>query len=132
MSCANPWTDDFIAPEYHANDSHFVTLPTLMHHLQSVMGDGITSAKVGEVFFELLKDKKQNPSEDDDLEELAPCVFREDDLRERFCNIVRRVCIDEFEDSCCGTTTNIADNREVTTETISCVLERFLSHGEHE
>mmetsp|Transcript_8122 Transcript_8122/g.8332 ORF Transcript_8122/g.8332 Transcript_8122/m.8332 type:complete len:101 (-) Transcript_8122:117-419(-) len=92
-----------------------------MHHLQSVMGDGITSAEVGEVFFELLKDKKQNPSEDDDLEELAPCVFREDDLRERFCNIVRRVCIDEFEDG----HTNIADNREVTTETISCVLERL-------
>jgi len=97
MSCANPWTDDFIAPDYHANDSHSVTLPTLMHHLQSVMGDGITHAEVGEVFFELLKDKKQNPvTENDDLEELAPCVFREDDLRERFCNIVRSVCIDEL------------------------------------
>jgi len=46
-TCSNPWTDDFIAPEYHANDSHFVTLPTLMHHLQSVMGDGITHAEVG-------------------------------------------------------------------------------------
>ena len=84
--------DDFIAPDCHANVSHFVTSLTLMHHLQSAMGDGITDAEVREVFFELLKDKKQNPVDVEDgdggddgteVTELAPCVFWEDGLRER-------------------------------------------------
>ena len=96
-----------------------------MHHLQSVKGDWITHAEVGEVFLELLKDKKQNPNEeiDDLVTELAPCVFREDDVRERFCGIVTRVCINEYEDG--GVNTNAVDHRNFTTYTIHCVLERL-------
>eukprot|EP00592_Proboscia_alata_P026980 CAMPEP_0194445614 /NCGR_PEP_ID=MMETSP0176-20130528/127966_1 /TAXON_ID=216777 /ORGANISM="Proboscia alata, Strain PI-D3" /LENGTH=51 /DNA_ID=CAMNT_0039272205 /DNA_START=629 /DNA_END=781 /DNA_ORIENTATION=+ len=51
------------------------------------MGDGITHAEVGGVFFELLKDNVEadNGADGDGMEvtELAPCGFREDDLRER-------------------------------------------------